>query len=66
MQLTERQEQIMRAAQKGYESYCDYTGWKSAVTGDTLPPWENLPGAVKNAWFAAATGIAQSLGVSSE
>ena len=61
MELSERQERIMRSARKGYESYCGYTGWKSAVTGDTLPPWENLPGAVKNAWFAAATGIFQEM-----
>jgi hypothetical protein len=55
MELTKDQELIMLAAQKGYEGYCRYTGWKSAVTGDTLPEWENLSGTIKNAWFAAVT-----------
>jgi hypothetical protein len=57
MNLTERQELIMRAAQRGYESYCKYTGGKSAVTGDLLPLWDDLPGNIVNAWFAAANGI---------
>lgn len=61
MELSERQERIMKAARRGYEAYCGYTGCKSAVTGEPLPIWESLPGAVKNAWFAAATGIAQEM-----
>jgi len=48
-------------AQVGYESYADYTGGKSAVTGDTLPTWDELPGGVKNAWFAAADDMAKFL-----
>ena len=54
MQFTETQELTMKMAKAGYEGYCQYTRWKSAVTGDTLPPWEELPGNVKNAWFSAA------------
>jgi len=61
MELSERQERIMRAARRGYEAYCGYTGCKSAVTGDPLPIWESLPGAVKNAWFAAAASIFQEM-----
>lgn len=59
MQLDEKDEKIMRLAQKGYEGYCAYTGWKSAVTGDKLPPWIDLPGAVVNAWFAATKAIVE-------
>lgn len=57
MQLTEEQEFTMRVAQKGYESYCSYAGNKSVVTGDDLPAWNDLPGEVNNAWFAAVSGI---------
>jgi len=57
MKLTETQEVTMQIARKGYESYAGYTGNKSAVTGDDLPKWDDLPGSVVNAWFAAATGM---------
>lgn len=57
MKLTETQELTMKMAQVGYESYCNYTGWKSAVTGCELPKWDGLPGGVKNAWFSAAEGM---------
>jgi len=57
MQLTPEQELTMRMAKVGYESYAAYTGGKSAVTGDDLPTWEQLPGGVVNAWFAAADGM---------
>lgn len=60
MQLTDEQSKVMDKARIGYEEYCNYTGWKSAVTGDPLPQWEQLPGAVVNAWFAAAQVIAMS------
>lgn len=61
MQLTEEQEFTMKAAQKGYESYCQHTGWKSVVTGCDLPKWDQLPGGVINAWFSAANGIIEFL-----
>lgn len=57
MQLDKDGEKTMRLAQKAYEAYCNYTGWKSAVTGDALPQWNELPGGVINAWFAAAKAI---------
>ena len=63
MQLTEKQEVIMMAARRGYENYCKYTGGKSAVTGDLLPSWDNLPGNIVNAWFAAANGIVDFMSV---
>ena len=61
MKLTEAGELTMKMAQVGYESYASYTGNKSAVTGDDLPAWDQLPGAVKNAWFAAANGMTNFL-----
>ena len=61
MQLSETQELTMRMAKVGYESYAAYTGNKSAVTGDDLPKWEQLPGGVVNAWFAAADGMTKFL-----
>jgi len=61
MKLTETQELTMRMAKAGYESYSQYTGHKSAVTGDNLPKWEKLPGGVVNAWFAAAEGMTMFL-----
>lgn len=61
MQLSETQELTMKMAKAGYKSYAAYTGNKSAVTGDTLPEWEQLPGSVINAWFAAADGMTKFL-----
>lgn len=37
-----------------YEAYCKTTGWKSAVTGDDLPQFRDVPEAVQNGWIAAA------------
>ena len=61
MKLTETQELTMKIAKVGYESYCNHTGWKSAVTGCDLPKWEDLPGGVVNAWFSAAEGMTNFL-----
>lgn len=61
MRLSKTQELTMKMAQVGYESYSAYTGNKSAVTGDSLPEWRDLPGGVKNAWFAAAEGMTNFL-----
>lgn len=40
-----------------YDAYCDHTGWKSVATGQTLPPWEQLPTEIKSAWEAAAAAL---------
>lgn len=61
MELTETQELTMDMARAGYEAYCAYTGNKSVVTGDDLPKWNDLPGGVINAWFAAADGMTKFL-----
>lgn len=66
MRLTEEQELTMEMAKVGYESYAAYTGNKSAVTGDDLPTWYELPGAVRNAWFASAQGMVMFLDTNSK
>lgn len=55
--LTNDGEKTMQLAQTAYEAYSAYTGGRSAVTGDKLPDWLNLPGGVKNAWFAAVSAV---------
>lgn len=40
--------------QIAYEGYCQHTDWKSLVSGAPLPPWDNLPDAIKAAWQTAA------------
>lgn len=37
-----------------YEAYAENTGWKSAISGARLPPWDGQIEAVKAAWEAAA------------
>ncbi len=57
MELTPEQEAIWPLARAGYEAYSRTTGGRSAVTGDPLPAWDALPGAVRNAWWSAAEAI---------
>jgi hypothetical protein len=37
-----------------YEGYCGRSGGISLISGDQLPPWEDLDPRVKEAWMAAA------------
>jgi hypothetical protein len=37
-----------------YEAYAEKAGWKSVITGAPLPPWEDVPPAVRECWLAAA------------
>ncbi|MBF0260414.1 MAG: hypothetical protein HQL97_01080 [Magnetococcales bacterium] len=57
MEADDEQKKILAAAKRGYDGYCDYTDWKSLVTGDRLPAWEGLKPSIKNAWYAAAEAI---------
>jgi len=61
MELNETQEITMKAAQVAYEAYANHTGWKSAVTGDYLPTWKELPASVCNAWFSSIEGVLEYL-----
>lgn len=40
-----------------YEGYCSYTGYKSLVTGEPLPTWENLKPEIREAWEVAASKV---------
>ena len=50
-------ETVLKYAQTAYEAYCEFTGWKSIVTGQDLPEWEKLPQTIKDAWCASAHAI---------
>jgi len=57
MKLDTDGQNAMASAKLGYEAYSEYTGGRSAVTGDPLPQWHDLTPAIRNAWFAAASAI---------
>jgi hypothetical protein len=44
-------------AEAMYQAYATQTGWKSAVTGAPLPPWREVPDAVRKGWLAAASVV---------
>lgn len=46
-----------RRAEIAYNAYCKQTGGKSLVTGDTLPAFADLRGAIKDAWAAVAIAL---------
>lgn len=41
----------------GYEAYCQHTGGKSVITHQSLPDWENLSVAIREAWMAAGKAV---------
>lgn len=45
--------------QLAYEAYCNYSNWKSLVSGADLPPWEHATSPIQHAWQAAADAVAQ-------
>lgn len=47
--------------QIAYESYANYSGWRSLVTGEPLPNWDRLRPSVQGAWQAAARGVAEEM-----
>lgn len=40
-----------------YDAYCRKAKGVSLVSGDRLPPWDDLPRNVKDAWLAAASAV---------
>jgi hypothetical protein len=46
-----------------YLAYCAATDGRSAVTGDVLPPWDQLMPEVREAWRAAADGVQMVISV---
>ncbi len=47
----------VRLGRIAYEAYCDSTEWKSAITGQPLPIFEQSPEPVRRAWIAAAAAV---------
>lgn len=45
------------SGQIAYEAYCESTGWKSAVSGQPLPQWEQVKHDIKRAWQAAGNAV---------
>lgn len=52
--LTPAQEALWPRAKAAYERYSRASAGRSQVSGDKLPPWEDLPNGIKNAWWAVA------------
>lgn len=48
-------------ARIAYEAYCETVNWKSAVTGQDLPPFDMTPDAVQAGWAAAAYAVKVAL-----
>lgn len=40
-----------------YNAYCEEVDHRSPVTGDQLPPWENLLSKVQDGWIRAALAV---------
>lgn len=45
-------------AKTAYDAYCRATGGKSLISGQDLPPFENLSDPIKDAWYEAAQAVA--------
>lgn len=52
--------------QIGYEAYCNFTNFKSLVTGATLPPYGTLNPPIQEAWEKAGQAVAASVGRAGE
>ena len=44
-------------ARLAFEAYAATTNNRSLVTGDVLPPWNDLGSGVQEAWIAAADAV---------
>jgi hypothetical protein len=44
-------------AQRAYEGYCNYSNWKSMVSGADLPTWELVTTPIQEAWKDAADAV---------
>lgn len=50
-------DETLRLTRANYNGYCERAGWKSLVTGDPLPPFEDLPLVIREAWEAGTTAV---------
>ena len=44
-------------ARAAYEAYCEAVGWKSVITDQELPVYEELPDIIKVGWASAAYAV---------
>jgi hypothetical protein len=47
----------MQLGKIAYEAYANKAGGRSLVSGDNLPPWDNLPESIQEAWEAGAQAV---------
>lgn len=52
--------------QIGYEAYCDFTNWKSLISGADLPPFAELKTPIQEAWEKSGQAVAASVGRAGE
>jgi hypothetical protein len=43
--------------QVAYEAYGEHTDFKSIITGDALPQWDDLNKEIRRAWEAAGEAV---------
>lgn len=55
------EQELLRLAEAGYESYRADTGGISVATGAKIPEWTMLREPIQRAWCAAARGIVAAL-----
>jgi hypothetical protein len=53
---------VVKFGEIAYNAYCETTGWKSAITGEDLPPFNETPEAVQTGWIAAAIAVRDAVG----
>jgi hypothetical protein len=46
-----------RLGKLAYDAYCTQTGGVSLVSGETLPPWDGLTGALQTAWITVGRAV---------
>lgn len=49
----------LRLARIAYDAYCESVGGK-AFNGDNLPPFDDVPQRIKNAWLAAVNAVTEA------
>lgn len=56
-----REERELELAKIAYEAYCESTDWKSAITGDPLPQFNNCRPSVQKAWLAVVERMIEEI-----
>ena len=55
------QDDDQRLGRIAYEGYRTQTGGVSLISGQSLPPWEDLSAALQIAWISAAQNVVANL-----